>query len=234
MGLSEHACCELEHQLQYRFNNKQLLMQAMTHRSMHHENYERLEFLGDSVLGMIVSDVLYQRFPRVTEGKLSRMRASLVCGRNLSGLSRTLGLGNYVQLGSGELKSGGFERDSILSDILEAVIGAMYLDSDWAQVRRFILRILQQKLLKIRSDTDFRDPKTRLQELLQQHKQALPTYQVVATSGQDHCKEFEVICRIDNDYNFTGLGRSRRLAEQQAAEQALQFYKSVVVEELDL
>jgi len=110
----------------------------------------------------------------------------------------------------------------------------MYLDSDWAQVRRFILRILQQKLLKIRSDTDFRDPKTRLQELLQQHKQALPTYQVVATSGQDHCKEFEVICRIDNDYNFTGLGRSRRLAEQQAAEQALQFYKSVVVEELDL
>ncbi|HED13820.1 MAG TPA: ribonuclease III [Gammaproteobacteria bacterium] len=221
--MSDAACSELSHQLEYRFSNEQLLAQALTHRSKHHENYERLEFLGDSVLGIIVSEALYQRFPQVAEGKLSRMRASLVCGRSLSEISRSLGLGHYVLLGAGELKSGGFDRNSILADLLEAVIGAMYLDGGWDQVRSFVLRILQQKILNIHSDTDLRDAKTRLQEWLQQQNLALPVYRVITTSGQDHCKEFVVVCSIDKAHDFTGRGRSRRYAEQHAATLALQF-----------
>ncbi len=221
--LSDLAFLQLSHQLEYHFSNRQLLQQSLTHRSRHNENYERLEFLGDSVLGVIISEELYRRFPQAAEGKLSRMRASLVCGRSLSGVSRTLGLGQYVLLGPGELKSGGFERDSILADILEAVIGAMYLDSDWGQVRSFVLRMLQQQLQNIRPDTDFRDAKTRLQEALQQRQMALPGYQVTATTGQDHCKEFVVVCSIDGGHDFTGRGRSRRLAEQNAAAQALHY-----------
>jgi len=226
VNLSDHALSELGHQLQYRFTDKRLLVQALTHRSRHHENYERLEFLGDSVLGMVVSEELYRRFPQITEGKLSRMRASLVCGRSLSEISRGLGLGHYVLLGSGELKSGGFERDSILADLLEAVIGAVYLDSGWARTRSIILQLLQQKLQQIRPETDFRDAKTRLQELLQHQNLALPEYQIIDTVGKDHCKEFVVVCRIDPDHCFTGKGRSRRIAEQNAATLALQQCQS--------
>lgn len=225
-SLSEQARSELYSRLHYRFENEQLLVQALTHRSQQQAHYERLEFLGDSVLGLVVSEELYRRFPQATEGKLSRMRASLVCGQSLSGISRAMGLGNYVQLGSGELKSGGFDRNSILADILEAIIGAMYLDGHWEPVRSFVLQILLQPLANIHPDTDFRDPKTRLQEALQRQNFPLPTYQVVTTSGQDHCKEFVVVCRLNKAQEYTGRGHSRRHAEQDAAAQALQCRQS--------
>ncbi len=213
----------LQDQLGYHFKDTTLLRTALTHRSAASRNNERMEFLGDAVLGYLISSELYQRFPTATEGVLSRLRASLVKGETLAEIALQLQFGDYLILGSGELKSGGFRRRSILADAFEAVIGAIYLDSDIDNVRQHILPLFVPQLEQCDPDAVSTDPKTRLQEYLQAHGNALPEYSVVNISGEAHQQTFEVECRLfELEVTSVGEGSSRRKAEQQAAQQALE------------
>lgn len=204
------------------FSNPELLEQALTHRSRGHRNYERLEFLGDSVLGFVVAGDLYHRFPGVSEGKLSRMRSFVVRKETLARIARALALQEYLQLGEGELKSGGFNRDSILSDSVEAIIGAVYLDQGLDAARSFIERHFAQVLSTLTLDTVYKDSKSRLQEYLQQQGEPVPSYDIVSIQGEPHDQTFEVACRVSVSAEpYTGVGPSRRSAEQRAAKLAL-------------
>jgi ribonuclease-3 len=214
----------LEDQLGYHFKDTTLLRTALTHRSAASRNNERMEFLGDAVLGYLISSELYQRFPTATEGILSRLRASLVKGDTLADIATQLQFGDFLILGSGELKSGGFRRRSILSDAFEAVIGAIYLDSNIDTVRRCILPFFTTRLDQCDPDAVKKDAKTRLQEYLQSGGHALPEYTVINISGEAHKQTFEVECRLSElDIISTGQGSSRRKAEQQAAKKALEL-----------
>lgn len=220
---SEHIH-RLQKSLIYDFDSQQdLLVRALTHRSYSAENYERLEFLGDSLLGFIIADEIYERFPGVDEGHLTRLRASLVRQETLAELGRELELSKYLILGPGALKSGDQSRDSILSDVLEAIIGAIYLDGGMKQCRQFVHRIFAGRLALCEPDSVYKDPKTRLQELLQQMSRELPVYSVIDISGPPHRQSFKVQCQIvDSNQTFLGRGHSRRKAEQDSAEKALQ------------
>ena len=212
--------------LGYSFNNEALLLQALTHRSASNTHNERLEFLGDSILSIIISDALYHQFPKVTEGDLSRMRATLVRGDTLAKIAKEFKLGDYLTLGPGELKSGGFRRESILADAVEAIIGAIYLDSELETVRGLLLGWYEQRLSEIKPGVSQKDAKTQLQEYLQGHKKSLPDYEVVSVEGEAHNQRFTVECRIEGVADaVTGVGSSRRKAEQQAAAQALELFK---------
>ena len=214
----------LEDQLGYHFKDTTLLRTALTHRSAASSNNERMEFLGDAVLGYLISSELFQRFPTATEGILSRLRASLVKGDTLADIATQLQFGDYLILGSGELKSGGFRRRSILSDAFEAVIGAIYLDSDIDTVRQCILPFFKQRLDECDPAAVKKDAKTRLQEYLQSRGQALPEYSVINISGEAHKQTFEVECRLTElEVISSGQGSSRRKAEQQAAKKALEL-----------
>ncbi len=189
-------------------------------------NNERLEFLGDSILGMVISNELYHRFPKEKEGVLTRLRSSLVKGETLSAVAAELNLGEYIKLGSGELKSGGYRRASTLADAIEAIIGAIYLDShaDYGikKVESIILTIFNKRIEDCQPAGILKDPKTRLQEHLQSKNLALPTYSVVSVSGKEHKQTFKVSCTIDGFSNqVVATGASRRKAEQAAAEKAL-------------
>ena len=215
----------LSRALGYRFSDSQLLQAAVTHRSAGSQNNERLEFLGDAVLGYIIAERLFQRFPKATEGQLSRLRASLVKRATLADIARQLKLGDYLRLGSGELKSGGFRRDSILADAMEAILGAIVLDSDngLEQCRSCIQRLFADKLDELSPGEELKDPKTRLQELLQARKLDLPDYEVVDVSGKAHHRHFVVECRVEPLQRCVrGEGSSRRRAEQAAAEAMLE------------
>lgn len=213
---------KLERQLDYHFNNKTLLESALTHRSVGANNNERLEFLGDSILSYVISTWLYHRFPNADEGSLSRLRAALVKGETLAVMGRELALGDYLRLGSGELKSGGFRRDSIIADAFEALLGAIFLDSDIETIEQLILRLFTDRLAAVTPETSLKDPKTRLQELLQADRLPLPDYEVVEVEGKAHEQKFTVRCRIDGiEHDLIGIGRSRRKAEQAAALEAL-------------
>ncbi len=208
--------------LGYQFNDPMLLESALTHRSAAAQNNERLEFLGDAILSFVISAELYNRFPQANEGKLSRLRASLVKGETLAELARELRLGDYLRLGSGELKSGGFRRESILADAFEAVLGAIYLDSDIATVKPLILALFAERLEQARPETAQKDPKTRLQELLQSRHSPLPSYDVLSVEGKAHEQTFTVSCEVDGlGEAAVGVGSSRRKAEQAAADAAL-------------
>jgi len=214
----------LEEQLGYHFKDATLLRTALTHRSAASRNNERMEFLGDAVLGYLISSELYQRFPTATEGALSRLRAGLVKGDTLADIATQLQFGEYLILGSGELKSGGFRRRSILSDAFEAVIGAIYLDSDIDTVRQRILPFFKPRLDQCDPAAVKKDAKTRLQEYLQSRGHALPEYSVHSISGEAHNQTFEVECRLaELDIISSGQGSSRRKAEQQAAKKALEL-----------
>lgn len=214
----------LQDALGYHFKDTTLLTTALTHRSAASRNNERMEFLGDAVLGYLISSELYQRFPTATEGVLSRLRASLVKGETLADIATQLKFGDYLILGSGELKSGGFRRRSILADALEAVIGAIYLDSDMDAVRHRIMPLFKPRLEQCDPDAVIKDPKTRLQEYLQAHGNDLPEYSVLTVSGEAHKQTFQVECRLPAlDIISTGEGSSRRKAEQQAAQHALEL-----------
>ncbi len=214
---------KLERRLGHSFNNKDLLTLALTHRSAKGEHNERLEFLGDSILGIIISDDLYHRFTSINEGELSRMRASLVKGETLAVIGKEFELGEYLKLGPGELKSGGFRRDSILADAVEAVIGAIYLDSDIENTRALVLSWFKQRLEVIQPGAMQKDPKTRLQEYLQGRKLPLPIYEVKEIRGQAHNQTFMISCQIAGiEHHIEGTGTSRRKAEQQAATKALE------------
>jgi ribonuclease-3 len=207
----------------YQFRRGELLEQALTHRSHSRSvNNERLEFLGDSVLNLIISNFIYRRFESASEGRLSRIRASLVKQETLAVVARKINLGDHIYLGGGELKSGGFRRDSILSDALEAVIAAIYLDSDYTQAEKTVLQLFDDLLQAVDVDSSLKDPKTQLQEFLQGRQKSLPRYEVVQTDGKSHDQVFTVSCElVDLDLKSKGKGSSRKKAEQQAAHQLL-------------
>ncbi|MBB1269840.1 ribonuclease III [Shewanella sp. SR44-3] len=212
--------------LGYEFTNQELLVQALTHRSAANKHNERLEFLGDSILSIVISDALYHQFPKATEGDLSRMRATLVKGETLTLIAKEFKLGDYLFLGPGELKSGGFRRESILADAVEAIIGAVYLDANIQACEKLLLTWYKHRLAEIKPGINQKDPKTILQEYLQGFKKPLPDYQVVQVDGEAHDQTFTVECSIQGlDEVVTGVGSSRRKAEQLAAAQILELIK---------
>lgn len=205
--------------LAHAFGQPELLRQALTHRSHSSPHNERLEFLGDSVLNCAVAILLYRRFPSLREGELSRLRASLVRQETLAEIAAALGLGDALRLGEGELKSGGFRRPSILADALEAIFGAIYLDAGFEVAQKIIAALYQERVDQIDPSDAGKDAKTALQEYLQARHLPVPQYSLVATRGDAHAQEFEVVCAIPAiDMEANGRGASRRGAEQQAAQ----------------
>jgi ribonuclease-3 len=199
-----------------------LLTLALTHRSAGRANNERLEFLGDAALGLVMAEALWARFPEADEGELSRRRAALVNKDSLAALAREVRLGDYLHLGPGELRTGGHARDSILADALEAVIGAVYLDLGLEQAREMLLRLFAGRLERVAREEAIKDPKTRLQEWLQARRRPVPEYHVADLSGAAHDQHFVVVCRLpDTAAEARGEGTSRRRAEQAAAARML-------------
>ena len=195
----------------YLFNDADLLQQALTHRSAGRSNYERLEFLGDSILNMVVSTRLFELFPRAPEGDLSRMRARIVRGRTLSEMALRLGLGRHLNLGEGEMKSGGFRRSSILADALEAILGAIYLDGGYDACRKVIEDLCDPLINDLPPAEELKDPKTRLQEWLQARARPLPAYTLLREEGADHAKMFHVQCGlVDGEARTVAAGVSWR------------------------
>jgi ribonuclease-3 len=219
-SLRGSALCK---QLGYVFAQPQLLQLALTHRSYAPEHNERLEFLGDSILGCVIAKHLYCNYPQLSEGELSRLRSNLVREETLATLAQQLDLGSHLRLGEGELKSGGFRRPSILADALEALFGAVMLDSDFATAEQAVLNLYVPYLEKIDVETLGKDAKTLLQEYLQGKRLPLPTYSVIAMQGEAHAQSFQVECIIPSlNISARGTGTSRRNAEQQAAQAAYQ------------
>ncbi|MFC3913195.1 ribonuclease III [Pseudaeromonas sharmana] len=216
----------LLNKLGHQFADADLLKRAITHRSAGSRHNERLEFLGDSILSLVIAETLYHRFPEVSEGDMSRMRATLVREKTLAELAREFELGDYLILGPGELKSGGYRRESILADTVEAIIGAIYLDAGMEVTRTLLLNWYAPRLDEIRPGAEQKDPKTRLQEFLQGRRRPLPSYVVVKVKGEAHNQEFTVQCEIEGiASSVIGVGSSRRKAEQAAAEKALEQLK---------
>ena len=213
---------KLQKNIDYHFNDAALLKQALTHRSVNKNNNERLEFLGDSILGCVISHELYHRFPLVDEGQLSRLRSSLVRGQTLAKLAKTLNLSETLLLGQGELKSGGFRRESIQADAFEAILGAIFLDSDYVTVSAVILKLYDELLNDASPDDSLKDFKTQLQELLQKKGHSLPIYELIKTKGQDHNAVFYVSCHI-KEFNLSveENAKSIKRAEQACAESIL-------------
>lgn len=205
----------------YSFSDERLLRQALTHRSYGQPNNERLEFLGDSVVNQVVALALFQRFPTLSEGELSRLRASLVCQTTLFEIAAELKLGQSLLLGEGELKSGGASRPSILSDALEALIAAVYLDGGYEEAKALVERLFEPRLATLDPQKSLKDPKTRLQEWLQGRKRPLPKYALLEVRGEAHAQEFEVECLVSDGFRTRGVGTSRRAAEQHAAAEAM-------------
>lgn len=211
----------------YTFTNESYLTQALTHCSAGEKNYERLEFLGDSILNMVISCALFGRYPQQSEGQLSRLRAFLVKGDMLADIALEIDLGNYLFLGQGELKSGGFRRRSILADALEAVFAAIFLDSNLAQAERVILKLYNDRLHDDVLDANLKDAKTQLQEYLQAQKLPLPVYTVEQIMGDEHEQIFHTTCQIPKlGMSSVGQGETRRKAEQEAAILMLQQLKN--------
>lgn len=223
MQNSELDFSRLCKKLGYQFQDLSLLKQALTHRSAAKNHNERLEFLGDSILGMIVAQILYTQFPLEPEGKLTRMRSSLVKGDTLAELAREFDLGEYLNLGPGELKSGGFRRDSILADAVEAILGAVYLDSNIQECEKRVSSWFKQRLNALDPEYHPKDHKTQLQEYLQGKKLPLPEYKVIDIKGKSHDQTFVVECLTEElSRGLQASGASRRKAEQQAAKRVLE------------
>ena len=216
----------LEENLRYEFKNKKLLINALTHSSYANEardgvsSNERLEFLGDSVLSIVVSEYIYKEFNNLPEGELTKLRASLVCEKSLCQFSRELDLGKYLRLGKGEDKGGGRERDSILADAFEAVLAAMYLDGGFNVAKNHVMRFIKNEL-KHTDDEVFKDYKTALQEIIQKNPEESVTYILTKESGPDHDKVFEVEVRLNSNTIGKGVGKNKKQAEQSAAKEAL-------------
>lgn len=208
--------------IDYRFTDTSLLKKALTHRSMGSRNNERLEFLGDSVLNLVVSSRLFELRPQAQEGDLSRMRARLVRGISLAEIASGINLGKQIMLGEGELKSGGFRRASILADAFEALLGAIFLDGGYDACRAVITDLFDPLIENLPDMEDLKDPKTRLQEWLQARARPLPEYELQREEGADHAKKFYVLCRVPDDGTAVeASGGSRRKAEQTAATRVL-------------
>jgi len=205
-------------ELNYRFRDPELAQLALTHRSIGKPNNERLEFLGDALLGAIIAEMLYEVHPKASEGELSRLRAQLVNGQALALVARELELGDELKLGPGELKTGGFRRDSILADAFEALVAAVYLDAGFEACREVVRGLFGERIAALRRSS--KDAKTRLQEWLQAGGWPLPQYELIASHGEDHAKTFDVSCAISEPLPVQAEARgvSRRAAEQDAAE----------------
>jgi ribonuclease-3 len=215
----------LMQKLQYQFKDISLLKAALTHRSVRGENNERLEFLGDSLLNFIIGEQLYRTFPQAKEGDLSRLRASLVKGETLAEIAQEFELGDFLRLGPGELKSGGFARKSILADAFEAIIGAIYLDSNFESCRERVLDWFAERVKAIHLSLQ-KDPKTRLQEYLQAQHLPLPRYEILTIEGEAHAQIFHIECKVSGlSFVTSSVGPSRRKAEQYAAEKFLDLLK---------
>jgi ribonuclease-3 len=213
--------------LEYSFNDIELLNEALTHRSYAAKNNERLEFLGDGILNFVIAHELFKKYPDVQEGDLSRLRANLVNKESLAVIAKQLELGDVIRLGSGELKSGGFRRPSILADAVESILGAVYSDGGFEPCRELIVRLYANRLASPTDLQSLKDPKTQLQELLQSRRFALPDYQVTDITGQAHAQVFHVRCSIKPmNIEVNGEGKSRRKAEQIAAEKAIAEVKA--------
>lgn len=213
----------LQQLLGHEFSDPALLQLALTHRSASGNNNERLEFLGDSIVNHVVAEALYHQFPKAREGDLSRMRATLVKGETLAEIGRELGLGEFLRLGQGERKSGGHRRASILADVLEAIAGAILLDSGVDRCRGCLLYWFQDRLAGLEMGAAGKDAKTRLQEYLQGRGRPLPAYELLAVEGEDHRQLFRILCRVAQPgRSFEGSGSSRQKAEQASAEAALE------------
>lgn len=219
----------LEARLNYKFNNIELLKNALVHSSYANEvrgnthSNERLEFLGDSVLSIIVAEHIFHKYPNMPEGELTRMRASLVCEKTLCAFSRELGLGEYLLLGRGEDKNGGRERDSILADAFEAVLAAIYLDGGMKAAKAHIMNTVLRDLEHYSDEDSFKDYKTTLQEIIQRNPEESVTYILVDETGPDHNKQFTVAVKLNSNVIGTGVGKSKKQAEQMAAHQALKL-----------
>ncbi|EGV16491.1 ribonuclease III [Thiocapsa marina] len=217
----------LARRIGHEFTREELLLQALTHRSAASANNERLEFLGDALIGFVIAEALWKRFPEADEGTLSRMRASLVKRETLAALARGLDLGDYLHLGAGELRTGGYARDSILADAFEALWGAVYLDAGFTSARELVLRLFATRLAQTSATHAGKDPKTQLQEWLQAQRRPLPEYAVVATGGDQHAQTFVVSCTLsDADLGTRAEGGTRRGAEQAAAHAMLEQLKN--------
>lgn len=224
MAISELDIEALERKLNYRFVKKQYLQQALTHRSKAKKNNERFEFLGDSLLGFVISQLLFKKFPKQDEGMLTRMRSTLVKKQSLASIANDLTLSRYLQLSAGEAKAGGCFRDSTLADAFEAIIAAIYFDAGFAQAEKFVTHIYEDKITQLDPDKSLKDPKSRLQELLQQNAQELPTYELIQTTGPAHAQIFTVRCYVELfDKTYTAKASSRRDAEQKSASDMLAF-----------
>lgn len=211
--------------LEHPFEDPELLKLALTHRSKSSRNYERMEFLGDSILGFVIAEWLFNQFDELSEGKLSRMRSSLVRREALASVARKLSLGDYLILGEGELKSGGFDRDSILADSVESIIGAIYRDAGFVAAERFIHTHFEFLLDQTSELKSLKDPKSRLQEMMQKLGYHLPSYSIVDTQGQHHAQLFTIECTLDDlPYTAKATAKSRRMAEQLAAKEILDTY----------
>ncbi len=223
-----NAKATLLNKLGYTFSNNELLEEALTHRSLGAVNNERLEFLGDGILNFVIAHELFKLYPDVNEGDLSRLRANLVNRDTLADIAVTLNLGEVIKLGSGELKSGGHRRPSILADAVESILGAVYCDSGFETCRELIVRLYQQKLSKATDLQSLKDPKTQLQELLQSRRFDLPVYSVQRISGKAHAQVFHIECVMPQlALTVKGEGKSRRKAEQVAAQAALEKVKEI-------
>jgi len=220
----QNAINSLLKNLEYSFNDITLLDEALTHRSFASKNNERLEFLGDGILNFVIADELYKAYPDVQEGDLSRLRANLVNKESLAVIANKLKLGDVIKLGSGELKSGGFRRPSILADAVESILGSVYCDGGFQPARDLIIRLYTDRLASPTDLQSLKDPKTQLQELLQARRYSLPDYQVTDITGQAHAQIFHVRCTIEKiKIEVNGEGKSRRKAEQVAAEKAIKL-----------
>lgn len=214
--------------LGYSFKDESLVDRALSHRSVGSANNERLEFIGDSIVNFLMAEALFNQFPDSREGELSQMRAQLVKGTTLAEIAREFELGDFLNLGPGELKSGGHRRESILADTVEALIGAMYLDGGMEACRKHVNNWYQSRLVSISPKQEIKDAKSRLQEFLQGRGQALPKYHVCETAGSDHQQQFTVECEVEpSKQRFEGCGTSRRSAEQAAAQAALDLLLDV-------
>lgn len=212
------ALAALQAALQYRFGNPALLEQALTHRSHGGLNNERLEYLGDGLLNFVIGEAAYTQWHRAPEGDLSRLRASLVCEDSLARIAKNLALSELMRMGGGELKSGGYRRESILADALEALIGAIYLDGGFAAARATTLHLFAEALTTLPEPETLKDSKTRLQEQLQGESRPLPDYRVLSEHGPPHRRVFQVACRLsDTGQETESGGTSRKQAEQDAA-----------------
>lgn len=217
----------LEAALGYQYSNGALLREALSHRSAGARNYERLEFLGDGLLNFVIASALFQQHPELDEGSLSRLRASLVRESTLAEIARSIKLGDYLVLGRGELRSGGFKRDSILSDVIESLIGACFVESGFSRAETLVLGLFETRLKNLPEAQTLKDPKTLLQEWLQGQRLERPNYSVINTQGKAHALQFTVRCEIaSHELCIEATAQSRRKAEQMAAADALNQLKS--------